>query len=73
MDESNTWKVRTILIGTLLGTLTGLGISFLLVNRAEEEETQVRIGAGEGVQLGLAILGLLRLVTQFRDDKQLED
>ena len=74
MDESNSWKVKTLLIGTVIGALSGLGMAFLLVNRADEEETQAKIGAGEGIQLGLAVLGLLRLVSQFTDgDKKLED
>ncbi len=74
MDETNSWKVKTLLIGTVLGALTGLGVAFLMVNRADEEEIQTKMGAGEGIQLGLAILGLLRLVSQFKDgDKKLED
>ena len=74
MDESSTWKVKTLLIGTLAGALSGLGMAFLIVNRAEENESQVKIGAGEGIQLGLGILGLLRLVSQFSNgDKKLED
>jgi hypothetical protein len=74
MDETNSWKAKTLLIGTVIGALSGLGMAFLLVNRADEEETRATIGAGEGIQLGLAILGLLRLVSQFTDgDKKLED
>ena len=74
MDESNSWKVKTLIIGTAIGAATGLGMALLLVNRSDQEETQTKVGAGEGIQLGLAILGLLRLVSQFtNDDKKLED
>ncbi len=74
MDEINSWKAKTLLIGTVLGALTGLGVAFLMVNRADQEEARAKMGAGEGIQLGLAILGLLRLVSQFSDgDKKLED
>ncbi len=74
MDESNSWKVKTLLIGTAIGALTGLGVALLMVNRADQDESQTKMGAGEGIQLGLAILGLLRLVSQFKDeDKKLED
>ena len=70
MNEASDWKVRTIVFGTVIGALTGLGAAFLLVQRAEQEGGRPKMGAGEGIKLALALLGLLRLVDEFREEEQ---
>jgi hypothetical protein len=69
MSENQDWKGRTLLVGALIGALTGLGAAYVLVRRAEEQGEPPRIGAGEGVRLGMGVLGLLRLVSGFNDDE----
>lgn len=63
-DERN-WQGRTLIIGALIGALVGVGAAYLLVQRAEKEASSVRLGAGEGIKLGLLALGLLRQVAQL--------
>lgn len=70
MNEASDWKVRTIVFGTVIGALTGLGAAFLLVQRAEQEGSRPKMGAGEGIKLSLALLGLLRLVDEFREQEE---
>ncbi len=43
----------------------GVGIAYLLVQRAEEQGGEVRLSPGESVRLGLSLLGLLRQVTDL--------
>jgi len=62
MDEDRSWKTRTLLIGAVLGALTGVGVAFALVQQAEQHGEPVRLTTGDGVRLGMGILGLLRLV-----------
>ena len=62
-DES--WRSKTLLVGAFLGALTGLVAAYLLVQRAEREETSLDLTAGEGIKLGLLLLGLLRQVAQL--------
>ena len=69
MTEEGNWRGRTLLLGALLGALTGLGAAYVLLRRAEERGEPPQLGAGEGVRLGMGVLGLLRLISGFGDDK----
>jgi hypothetical protein len=68
MSEESDWKRRTLLVGALLGALTGVGAAYVLIRRSEEQGETLRIGAGDGVRLGMGVLGLLRLVSGFSDE-----
>jgi hypothetical protein len=58
---------KTLLIGTILGAMTGLIASYLLLKRAEDEETELQITPKDGVKLGVGIIGLFRLITSLHD------
>ena len=62
MENNSNYVVRTMVIGGVLGALVGVGAAYILVRRAQETGDTPRITPGEGVQLGLGILGLLRLI-----------
>jgi hypothetical protein len=61
----NGWKTRVMVVGAVLGALTGLGAAFILIQRAEMQHDQPKLSAGEGVKVGLGVLGLLRLISDF--------
>ncbi len=63
------WKMKVMIIGGVVGVLTGLGAAYLLIKRAERLDSTPELSAGEGVKLGLLVLGLLRQVTQLGDGK----
>ena len=67
MDERIGWKNRVLLLGGLIGGLVGLGTAYLLVQRAEKEGTELSLGTGEGIRLGLMVLGMLRQVSRLGD------
>jgi len=56
------WKAKVLVLGGVVGALTGLGAAYLLVQRAEKHGTPPNLSAGEGVKLGLLVFGLLRQV-----------
>jgi hypothetical protein len=59
------WKTKTIVIGAVIGALAGAASGFMLVKRAEAEDEKPKLTAGEGVQLGLSVLGVLRMIAGF--------
>lgn len=65
MSDENNWRGRTLLLGALIGALTGLGAAYVLVRRAEESGEPPQLGTGEGVRLGMGVLGLLRMISGF--------
>jgi len=65
MGEETNWRGRTLMLGALLGALAGLGAAYVLVRRADEQGEPPRLGAGEGVRLGMGVLGLLRMISGF--------
>ncbi|MCB0103612.1 MAG: hypothetical protein H6635_04710 [Anaerolineales bacterium] len=59
---------RVILGGVILGAVTGLIAAMLINRRAEKNETETAITAGEGVKLGVLVFGLLRAISSLGDD-----
>ncbi|MFH1447114.1 MAG: hypothetical protein ABIG43_06890 [Chloroflexota bacterium] len=59
------WKITTMIIGSVVGALTGAGAAYLLIQHGEKEETQPKITANQGIQVGLSLLGLLRMISGF--------
>jgi hypothetical protein len=64
-QPAGNWRTKTLLMGTIVGALVGAGAAYLLVQRAERDETEMRITPGEGVKLGVLVFGLLRQVAQL--------
>lgn len=62
METDSRQRATTLLVGGAVGALTGLAAAYLILRRAEQQKTPVRLEAGEGLRLGLLVLGLLRQV-----------
>jgi hypothetical protein len=61
-------KGRTLLTGALIGAFTGLIAAMILSRRAEKNETETAITAGDGLKLGMLVFGLLRAISSLGDD-----
>lgn len=59
------WKSKTLLAGGLIGALTGIGVAYLLVQRAERQGGEMQLSSGEGLRLGLLVIGMLRQVADL--------
>lgn len=59
---------KTLLFGAILGAVTGLIAASLLNRRAEKNERQTALTPGEGIKLGVLVLGLLRAIASLGDD-----
>src|SRR6266511_4330129 len=51
---------RTLLLGGLIGALTGVIGAMMLNRRAEKTGTELSLTTGEGMKLGVMVIGLLR-------------
>ncbi len=67
MDERGDWKPKALLIGLAVGALTGLVGAWLLVRRAEASGSRPRLEAGEGLRIGVLVMGLLRQVAMIAE------
>jgi gas vesicle protein len=61
-------KSKTLIMGTLIGALTGLFAAMLLHRRAEKSERETALTTGEGLKLGALVFGLLRAIASLGDD-----
>ncbi len=59
---------RVLLGGVIIGAVTGLIAAMLINRRAEKNQTETAITAGEGVKLGVLVFGLLRAIASLGDD-----
>jgi hypothetical protein len=62
-------KNRTLLAGALIGAFTGLIAAVLLTRRAENNESETAMTAGEGLKIGVLVFGLLRAIASLGDEK----
>ena len=70
MNGDQAWKPKALAIGALVGAVAGLAGAYLLVRRAEESGTRPRLDPGEGMRIGLLVMGLLRQVALIGDGKE---
>ena len=64
MDNKN----KTLIVGTLIGAVTGLFAAMLLHRNAEKNERETALSTGEGLKLGVLVIGLLRAIASLGDD-----
>ena len=71
MDEiektDSSWKSKALVVGAVIGALTGVGTAYFLIKNAEKEGETLSLSSGQGLKLGLLILGTLRQVMQLDD------
>lgn len=65
MSQDQSWKVRVLIAGGIIGALLGLGAGFLYVRVAEESGGPKNVSTGEVVKLAIAALGVVRQVSQL--------
>jgi len=61
-------KGKTLFLGALIGAVTGLMAAMLLTRRAERTESTTAITTGEGLKIGVLVIGLLRAIASLGDD-----
>lgn len=59
------WKNKTIAIGAVVGLMIGVAAAYIIIQRAERENSVPQISPGDGVKVGLGLLGVLRLIADI--------
>ena len=67
-DGEENWKVRTLIVGAVLGAATGLSAAYLLTRRAEQQGAALTISSGQGLKLGVLVAGLLRSILNLGEE-----
>ena len=60
-------RTKVLLIGALAGAAMGVIAAMMLQRRAERAGTEIALSTGEGIQLGMMALGLIRAVAGLAD------
>jgi phage protein U len=58
---------RILIFGALIGAVTGLVAAMMLQRRAEQTGTEVTLSTGDGIQIGMLVLGLVRAIAGLAD------
>jgi hypothetical protein len=66
--RDNSWKVQTLVIGGIVGALTGLGAAYLLTRRAEQNGAPLSITPTKGIQLGVLLAGVVRSILNLGEE-----
>ena len=63
-------KNKILLVGALIGALTGMAGAMMLIRRAEKsEDGETHLTTGDGMKLGVMIFGLLRAIASLGEEK----
>ncbi|MBN2556141.1 MAG: hypothetical protein JXA97_09425 [Anaerolineales bacterium] len=56
------WKRNFLIIGGIIGALTGLGAAYLMIRQAEDEGGRPKLKASDGIQMGMSVMTLMRQI-----------
>jgi hypothetical protein len=63
---SANWKPKALIIGGIIGALAGVTAAYLFIQNVQEEgEGPPQVTVGQGVKIGVLVLGLLRSISSL--------
>ena len=70
LEQNENWKVKTLILSAVVGTLIGLGTGYLLTRSADENGgSPPKITTGDAFKASLGILGVVRGIVALGDRK----
>ena len=64
-SQKENWRTITMVVGAVVGLICGLIAAYIIIQRAEEEESHPRLSAGDGVKVGIGVLAVLRTIADI--------
>lgn len=65
MENSGNWKTKALVVGALVGAFTGIIAAMIYIEQAADETGQPKMSTGDGVKVGLGVLGLIRMISDM--------
>lgn len=65
MENSSNWKTKTLIIGGAMGLIAGLTAAYIIIQNADAAQDTPQLKAGDGVKVGLGVLGVLRMIADI--------
>lgn len=67
ITEMKNWKGKVLILGAVVGAAVGVTAAYLFTQKADELESKPELSTGDGVKLGLLLLGLVRQIVELGD------
>ena len=61
---------RVLIFGALIGAATGIVAAMMLQRRAQQTGHEITLTTGDGVQIGVLVMGLIRAVAALGEKEE---
>jgi hypothetical protein len=61
---------RVLLFGALIGAATGVVAAMMLQRRAQQTGNEITLTTGDGIQIGVLVMGLIRAVAALGEKEE---
>ncbi len=69
-DGEDNWRTKVLIIGVVVGAAVGAGAAYLYLQRSDNPNAKPNFTTGDGMRLGLLLLGLLRSVAELGNENK---